>query len=83
MTGLVSLYTLHNGGVGETGKGVRGPLNLSSYHKPFNTLLTLLVNLKDKTEKSKQCGVVYTLLCEQYNGEKHIGEKGPDSRRHV
>ena len=47
---------------------------MASYHKPINTLRTLLVNPKDKTDKSKQCGVVYSLSCEQWNAQ-YIGEK--------
>ena len=29
-----------------------------SYHKCFNTLRSLLLSTKDKTQKEKQCGVV-------------------------
>ncbi len=33
---------------------------IPSYHKPFNTLKSLLVKPKDQTKKEKQCGIVYS-----------------------
>ena len=32
-------------------------------HKPLNVLMSLLVSHKDKTQKEKQCGVVYCMKC--------------------
>ena len=44
-----------------------------SYHKQFNTLWSLLVRPKDKTEKEKQCGVVYSVTCNKCYVE-YVGE---------
>ena len=44
-----------------------------AYHKPFNTIRSLLVNPKDKPQKEKQCGVVYSMKCVQC-GKLYIGE---------
>ena len=33
------------------------------YHKPINTLRSLLVQPKDKTDKVAKCGVVYDIQC--------------------
>ncbi len=41
-------------------KGYSSPVEYLHTHKPFNNLRTLLINPMDKTEKSKQWGVVYT-----------------------
>ena len=40
-----------------------------SYHKPCNTLRSLLVRPKDKSEKDKQCGVVYSVKCSECDQE--------------
>ena len=34
-------------------------------HKPFNSLRSQLVCVKDKTENLKKCGTVYHIHCEQ------------------
>ena len=34
-------------------------------HKPFNSLRSQLVRIKDKTENLKKCGTVYHIYCEQ------------------
>ena len=39
------------------------------YHKPFNTLRSLLVNPKDKFKKDKHYGVVYSVECSDYDQE--------------
>ena len=36
---------------------------VSVYHKPVNTLKSLLVKPKDKTKKEDKCGVVYNVPC--------------------
>ena len=33
------------------------------YHKPYNTIRSLLVHPKDKTDKKDKCGVVYNVPC--------------------
>ena len=37
------------------------------YHKPINTLRSLLVYPKDKTDKAAKCGVVYDIQCPDCN----------------
>ena len=39
------------------------PQGVASYHKPFNTLRSQLVKLKDKTPLEKWCGLVYKVEC--------------------
>ena len=62
-----------------------------AYHKPFNTLHSILVHPKDKTPDLKKCGVVYEIQCPecpaQYVGETartletrmrdHLKQKSP------
>ena len=43
------------------------------YHKPINTLRSLLVSSKDKTDKVAKCGVVYDIQCPDCN-QHYIGE---------
>ena len=46
---------------------------VNTYHKPTNTLKSLLVHPKDKTTKEKKCGVVYDMPCNQCNAT-YVGE---------
>ena len=48
---------------------------VGTYHKPFNTLISLLVHLKDKTPTLNKCGVVYKI---EFPGcpQIYIGETG-------
>ena len=43
--------------------------SIPSYHKPFKTLRSLLVNAKDKSKREKQCGVVYSAKCSECDKE--------------
>ena len=43
------------------------------YHKPVNTLRTMLVHPKDRTPNSQKCGVVYHLKCSDCDST-YIGE---------
>ena len=43
------------------------------YHKPCNTLRSLLVSPKDTSKKEKQVGVVYSVKCSECNQE-YVGE---------
>ena len=38
---------------------------VGAYHKPFNTLRSILVHPKDKTPDHKKCGVVYEIQCRE------------------
>ena len=44
-----------------------------TYHKPVNTLRSLLVKPKDKTPIEKKCGVVYHITCDTCD-QTYIGE---------
>ena len=44
-----------------------------TYHKPFNTLRSLLVRPKDKSKKEKQCGLLYSVKFKECNKE-YVGE---------
>ena len=46
---------------------------LGVYHKPQNTVRSMLVHPKDKTPTMKQCGVIYQIPC-QGCSETYIGE---------
>ena len=47
--------------------------NIPVYHKPINTLRSLLVYPKDRTAKAAKCGVVYDIKCPEYD-QHYIGE---------
>ena len=42
-------------------------------HKPFNSLRSQLVRVKDKTENLKKCGTLYHIHCEQCDKD-YVGE---------
>ena len=44
-----------------------------TYHKPFNTIRSLLVNPKDKTDKKDKCGTIYNIPCSSCD-DFYIGE---------
>ena len=48
---------------------------VSSYHKPVNTIRSLLVHPKDKTPDSDKCGIIYKINCPDCE-ETYIGETG-------
>jgi len=46
-----------------------------TYHKPINTLRSMLVHTKDKTDHAAKCGVVYDIQCPDCNQHYiYIGE---------
>ena len=47
--------------------------DIRTYHKPYNTLRTILVYPKDRTPTEKKTGVVYDITCNDC-GEHYIGE---------
>ena len=47
--------------------------DISVYHKIITTLSSLLVYLKDKTDKAAKCRVVYDITCSVYN-QHYIGD---------
>ena len=46
---------------------------VGAYHRPFNTLRSILVHLKDKTPDHKKCGVVYEIQCPECPAQ-YVGE---------
>ena len=46
---------------------------VTTYHKPINTIRSLLVNPKDKTAIDKKCGVIYNIKCDDCESS-YIGE---------
>ena len=44
-----------------------------TYHKPFNTIRSMVINPKDKTPDLKKCGVIYEIPCADCH-EKYIGK---------
>ena len=46
---------------------------IQSFHKPFNSLRSMIVKPKDNSEKMKKCGVVYSVKCGTCDKE-YIGE---------
>ena len=48
---------------------------VGTYHKPFNTIRSILVHPKDKTPDHKKCGVIYEVQCPECP-EQYIGETG-------
>ena len=49
--------------------------NISTYHKPINTLRSILVKPKDATPIEQQCGLVYHIKCQDCH-HNYIGETG-------
>ena len=47
---------------------------VSVYHKPVNTLRSILVHPKDKTPKDKKRGVLHEITCDQATAHVYIGE---------
>ena len=47
--------------------------DIRTYHKPYNTLRSILVHPKDRTPTEKKTGVVYDITCNDC-GEHYIGE---------
>ena len=45
------------------------------YHRPINTIRSLLVHPKDKTPDLQKCGVVYQITCPQCQ-HMYVGETG-------
>ena len=49
--------------------------NISTYHKPFNSIRNNLVKPKDKIQKEQQCGLIYHITCKDCD-ETYVGETG-------
>ena len=48
---------------------------ISTYHKPVNTIKSMLPSPKDKSPDSTKCGLIYEVNCPQCQ-ETYIGETG-------
>ena len=48
--------------------------NIHMYHKPANTLCSMIVHPKDKTPKEHQCGTICNVTCDIDNSHTYIGE---------
>ena len=46
---------------------------VNTYHKPVNTLRSMLVKPKDKDDITQKCNVIYQLACSDC-GKKYVGE---------
>jgi hypothetical protein len=46
---------------------------VNAYHKPMNTIRSMLVHPKDKTPDSNKCGVIYKISCPECE-DTYIGE---------
>ena len=60
-------------GVSEKLSNIFRDHGVSSYHKPMNTIRSLLVHPKDKTPDGDKCGVIYKINCPECE-ETYIGE---------
>ncbi|KAK2180180.1 hypothetical protein NP493_454g04017 [Ridgeia piscesae] len=48
--------------------------NIHMYHKPANTLHSMVVHPKDRTLKEHQCGTIYNIMCDIDSSHTYIGE---------
>ena len=62
-------------GLGEKLRRIFQQHGVPSYHKPFNTLKSLLVHPKDKSETHRKCNTVYSVKCDNCDKE-YVGESG-------
>jgi hypothetical protein len=46
---------------------------IATYHKPYNTIRSMIVRPKDPTPDTKKCGIVYELNCDECDA-KYVGE---------
>lgn len=63
------------GGLSEKLTNIFRQHGVSTYHKPINTIRSLLVHPKDPITPGKKCGVVYKITCPECH-EEYIGETG-------
>ena len=50
-------------GLSEELQRIFGEHGITIFHRPFNTIRSMLVHPKDKAEKQDKCGVVYQVPC--------------------
>ena len=60
-------------GISESLARVFKKQGVHTYHKPFNTLRSILVHPKDKTPKEQQTGIIYHIPCKSCPGT-YVGE---------
>ena len=58
---------------GHVTAGIFKSHGVGAYHKPSNTLLSILVHPKDKTPDHKKCGIVYEIQCPECPAQ-YVGE---------
>ena len=44
------------------------------YHKPFNLFCSILVHLKDPTPQENKCGIIYKIVCSDWDLSYYVGE---------
>ena len=47
--------------------------NIHVYHKPVNTLRSMVVHPKDKTPKEHQCGTIHNVRCDIDSSHTYMG----------
>ena len=62
-------------GMGEKLRRIFQQHGVPAYHKPYNTLKSLLVHPKDKSETHRKCNTVYSVKCDDCDSE-YVGESG-------
>ena len=49
---------------------------VGTYHRPINTMLSILVNPEDKTHDAQQCGLVYQVECPEFPSHTSVRQAG-------
>ena len=68
------LGLLYVAGISEQLGPIYKSYNIHMYHKPANTLHSMVVHPKDITPKEHQCGTIYNISCDIDSSHTYIGE---------